>query len=142
MRIVNYNIMTREEKLATLIYDSVWTDENEKVFVEKVKSAVKQFLDEENEWHSVADGDLPPIGEEVIGYSKDWVDEDFNPRGTRACFLTDNGWISAMWWDYQDTYITISDIDIESNKSFFEHHIGKVNPTLWAHYPNLPKIEQ
>lgn len=50
--------MTREEKLATLIYDSVWVEENESVFVEKVKSAIKNFLDSENTWHKVSE-ELP-----------------------------------------------------------------------------------
>lgn len=53
--------MTREEKLAILIYDSVWTEEAESVFVEKVKSAIKNFLDNENPWHKALE-ELPEKG--------------------------------------------------------------------------------
>ena len=52
--------MTREEKLAILIYDSVWTEEDENVFVEKVKSAIKSFLDNESHWHKVSE-ELPEV---------------------------------------------------------------------------------
>lgn len=36
-----------------------------------------------------------PYGQEVIGYNKEWVHEDFNPSGTRIGFLTDIGFISV-----------------------------------------------
>ena len=44
----------------------------------------------------------PPFGVEIIAYHHKWVDEDFNPNGTRVGFLSDEGFISAFWWDYQD----------------------------------------
>ncbi len=51
--------------------------------------------------------DNAPIGAEVIGFSEEWVHEDFNPKGTRACWLSDDGiWTSAKWLDYHDTYVT------------------------------------
>ena len=44
------------------------------------------------------DADHPlPYDQEVIGYNKEWVHEDFNPSGTRVGFLTDTGFISAKW---------------------------------------------
>lgn len=46
-------------------------------------------------------------GVEVIGYHPGWVDEDFNPKGTRIGFFTDEGeFCCARWNDSQDTYIT------------------------------------
>ena len=44
---------------------------------------------------------------EVIGYSPDWEDPDFNPNGTRVCFIFGDGtqWCSAKWIDYQDCYV-------------------------------------
>lgn len=51
----------------------------------------------------------PNIGEEVLAHSPLWIDEDRNPKGIRVGFLneSENGdFISARWWDYQDTYIT------------------------------------
>ena len=39
----------------------------------------------------------PPFGVEVIAYHHKWVDEDFNPNGTRVGFLGDEEFISAFW---------------------------------------------
>jgi hypothetical protein len=47
-----------------------------------------------------------------IGFNKDWIDEDFNPDGTRECFPTDgasSGWCSAKCIDYHDTYASVYD---------------------------------
>jgi len=46
----------------------------------------------------------PPNGCTYIGYHPDWIDPDYNKRGTRECFLGGAGTISAQWNDYQDTY--------------------------------------
>ena len=42
-------------------------------------------------WQKVSER-MPEMGVEVIGYNRDWVDEDFNPNGTRVCFYDDTGW--------------------------------------------------
>ena len=56
------------------------------------------------------DADHPlPYDQEVIGYNKEWVHEDFNPSGTRIGFLTDTGFISAKWVNDQDCYGTCSE---------------------------------
>ena len=53
------------------------------------------------------DADHPlPYGQEVVGYNKEWVHEDFNPSGTRIGFLNDNGFTSAKWVNDQDCYAT------------------------------------
>ena len=47
--------------------------------------------------------DYPKVGVEGIGYSKDWIDEDSCPNGTRVCFrdyndVSDNlGWFTSTW---------------------------------------------
>ena len=49
----------------------------------------------------------PEYGIEVLGFSKEWIDEDFNPDGTRVCFMTDGSdtkWHSAKYCNHQDTY--------------------------------------
>lgn len=52
----------------------------------------------------------------LIGYSKDWIDPDFNPDGTRECFINgDLAWTSARYVDYQDCYIE----DCETKPSHF-----------------------
>ena len=55
-----------------------------------------------------ADHSLPD-GQEVIGYNKEWVHEDFNPSGTRIGFLSDIGFHSAKWVNDQDRYTTCSE---------------------------------
>ncbi len=50
----------------------------------------------------------PPIGVEVLAYSPTWIHPDFNIKGIRVGFLNGdkNGdFISAKWWDTQDTYV-------------------------------------
>ena len=84
----------------------------------------------------------PPFGVEVIAYHHKWVDEDFNPNGTRIGFLSDEGFTSAFWWDYQDCYETISKQHCESNKDFYASHIENTEPEFWLPMPKfsgLPK---
>ena len=47
-------------------------------------------------WNKVSEKEIP-FGEEVIAFNKEWIDEDFNPNGTRIGFLLDDGFISATW---------------------------------------------
>lgn len=96
--------MTREEKLAIFIYDSVWTEEDEGVFVEKVKSAIKHFLDKENLWHKTSE-ELPPYDKVVIvaydGYTEDCC---FNHRSNNPEVKTsDNGWCD-VGYDTEPTH--------------------------------------
>lgn len=45
-------------------------------------------------WNKVSEKELP-FGEEVIAFNKEWIDEDFNPNGTRVGFLQDDGFVSG-----------------------------------------------
>ena len=81
----------------------------------------------------------PPFGVEVIAYHHKWVDEDFNPNGTRVGFLGDQGFISAFWWDYQDCYETISKLNCESNRDFYRSHIDNTEPEFWFPIPKFIK---
>ena len=81
----------------------------------------------------------PPIGVEVIAYNHKWVDEDFNSKGMRIGFLSDDGFISAFWYDEQDCYETISKLHCESNKDFYRSHIDNTEPEFWTPIPELPK---
>ena len=61
-------------------------------------------------WIPVNKGEKPKINDnqEVIGYNKKWIDPDYNPNGTRACFTTDNatyGWQSAKFCTCNDGFI-------------------------------------
>ena len=79
----------------------------------------------------------PPFGVEVVAYHHKWVDEDFNPNGTRVGFLGDEGFISAFWWDYQDCYETISKLNCESNRDFYRSHIDNTEPEFWFPIPKF-----
>ena len=57
-------------------------------------------------WIKVDEDHPLPYGQEVIGYNKEWVHEDFNPSGTRIGFLSDVGFQSAKWNNDQDCYDT------------------------------------
>ena len=79
----------------------------------------------------------PPFGVEVITYHHEWIDEDFNPNGTRIGFLSDDGFTSAFWWDEQDCYETISKQYCESNKDFYANHINNTEPEFWSPIPKF-----
>ena len=102
------------------------------VFLEGAKFAL------ENLWINYKEKE-PPFGVEVIAYHHKWVDEDFNPNGTRIGFLSDDGFISAFWWDEQDCYETISKQHCESNRDFYRSHIDNTEPEFWVPIPKFIK---
>jgi len=59
-------------------------------------------LKEANQWKPISE--YTENMSEVIGYSEKWIDPDFNPRGTRVCFLNADGWISSKRCDYHEVY--------------------------------------
>ena len=79
----------------------------------------------------------PPKGVEVIAYHHKWIDEDFNPNGQRVGFLSEEGFISAYWWDYQDTYMNISRQECESSPEFYANHIDNTEPEYWTEMPKF-----
>ena len=100
------------------------------VFIEGAKFALEKL------WINFKEKE-PPFGVEVIAYHHKWVDEDFNPNGTRVGFLSDDGFISAFWWDYQDCFITISKSHCESNMDFYRSHIDNTEPEFWFPIPKF-----
>ena len=82
-------------------------------------------------WISVED-ELPDDGIEVIGFSEKWIHPDFNPEGTRVCFMSNGEWISAKWNNDQDSWHTHAEWCCGDNggKDF--------NPTHWQHKPKKP----
>lgn len=126
----NTNISSREDQMKVLdsflfrCWQMGWLDR-----FDATKSPWKKCKDE-----------LPPEGVEVIAYHHKWIDEDFNPNGTRVGFLNGDGeFTSAYWWDYQDCYQTINKSNCEDNKDFFKSHIDNTEPEYWCYVPELPK---
>lgn len=82
----------------------------------------------------------PPLGVEVIAFNRKWVDEDFNPNGTRIGFLSENDdFTSVYWWDEQDCYETINKSNCENDIIFHKIPIDNIEPEFWAYIPKFPK---
>lgn len=100
---------------------------------------------ETNGWISIKDRPLE-FGEEVIGYNPAWIDEDFNPNGTRIGFLSDYGddevegqtvaenpdagprhFCQAKWCNYHDEYHTLYGEEDDDE------------PNMPTHYMLIPK---
>lgn len=92
----------------------------------------------ENAWNLLKD--LKPLhGMEVICFNPNWIDEDFNLKGIRIGFLNgDDEFTTAYWWDYQDTYETISNSECNGNPSFSRHIQENTEPTHWMDLPEKP----
>jgi hypothetical protein len=48
-------------------------------------------------WIKVGDYKDYTDGLPVIGFNELWIDEDFNPKGTRECYYRDINWVSAKF---------------------------------------------
>lgn len=143
--------MAREEvKYASKDYVNYLLDKQEYHNEKYTEYDIKQAFEKGAEWADTHPKspwinykeEKPPFGAEVIAYHHKWVDEAFNPNGTRIGFLTYEGFISAYWWDEQDCYKTISKQHCESNKDFYRNHIDNTEPEFWLPMPKfsgLPK---
>lgn len=87
----------------------------------------------------------PEQGVEIIGFSKEWIDEDFNPEGTRICYMQDlliggldenpeHIWSSAAWCNTCDEWHTVN-----SDDEIVEGQLPRTPPTHWRPKPLPPK---
>ena len=137
-----------------------------KAKIERLKAAVKQnsigkftsvgFIracddilftidSESGAWIEVSEDHPLPYGQEVIGYNREWVNEDFNPSGTRIGFFSDAGFFSAKWVNDQDCYVTcleegddyiISQMQTDGTmKTWCRYENGEA---VEGHLPNMP----
>jgi len=51
------------------------------------------------------DSELPEEGIEVLFKSDKWINEDYNPNGTRIGFYNGDWYTTAYWCNYQDCYM-------------------------------------
>lgn len=94
-------------------------------------------------WQKVSEK-MPEMGVEVIGYNQGWVDEDFNPNGTRVCFYDDTGWYSAKWNNDQDSYDTTGCARCKCSEGSYEVCSScepKTKPTHWIPMPKMEEVE-
>lgn len=71
------------------------------------------------------------MGQQVIAYHREWIDEDDNPKGVRIGWQCDDDFTSAYWWSYQDCYMTISHSECDDNPAFSEKTKNSIEPELW-----------
>ena len=97
-------------------------------------------------WNKVSEKELP-FGEEVIAFNKEWIDEDFNPNGTRVGFLQDDGFVSATWNNEQDCYDTCYEegddyyqgvSGVPEMDAYFKQSALPNMPTHWMEIPTHP----
>ena len=76
----------------------------------------------------------PEEGFEVLLYNKNWINDDWNPKGVRIGYKDGVcGWISAYWCNYHDDYHTrTSD---EDDKQFEDYKAENQVPTHWIEIP-------
>ena len=105
----------------------------------KILSIIDSLQQEESGVWIKIDADHPlPYGQEVIGYNKEWVHEDFNPSGTRVGFLNDIGFISAKWVNDQDCYTTCSE---EGDDYTISQTLPDGTHKTWCKYENGEAVE-
>ena len=87
-------------------------------------------------WRKVSD-EFPPLGEEVVFYNPAWVDEDFNPKGTRIGFRLEEDYVTSYYWSHQDCYLSISHSECDNNPSYSEKIRSSIEPTEWMPIPQI-----
>lgn len=104
--------------------------------MQEVIASLKQ--EEPGVWVKIDADHQLPYGQEVIGYNKAWINEDFNPSGTRIGFLSDVGFHSAKWNNDQDCY----DTPCEEGDDYI---ISQIQPDgtekIWCKYDNGKAVE-
>lgn len=101
------------------------------------------------EWNKVSEVEIP-FGEEVIAFNEKWIDEDYNPNGTRVGFISDDSgevFISATWNNEQDCYDTCSEEGDDYYKgvsgipwmdAYYKQFAKPNMPTHWMKMPTHP----
>ena len=106
---------------------------------DEILSIIDSLQQEESGVWIKIDADHPlPYGQEVIGYNKEWVHEDFNPSGTRIGFLNDIGFISAKWVNDHDCYATCSE---EGDDYTISQILPDGTRKTWCKYENGEAVE-
>lgn len=123
--------MSREEAINKL--------ESLKISLPAAKSEISEIIKLiETPWIKYKDK-RPEFGIEVIAFHHKWIDEDFNPNGTRVGFINgDDTFTSAFWWDYQDCYTEINAEKCEEHPDFYRSHIDNTEPEYWKPMPKAP----
>ena len=126
-----------ETKSAKPSFDQFWAGQISAF--KGVRTIISSLQQEEPGVWVKIDADHPlPYGQEVIGYNKEWVHEDFNPSGTRVGFLTDTGFFSAKWVNGHDFYATCSE---EGDDYTISQILPDGTRKTWCKYENGEAVE-
>ena len=126
-----------ETKSAKPSFDQFWAGQISAF--KGVRTIISSLQQEEPGVWIKIDADHPlPYGQEVIGYNKEWVHEDFNPSGTRIGFLSDIGFHSAKWVNDQDCYSTCSE---EGDDYTLCEMLPDGTRKTWCKYENGEAVE-
>ena len=83
----------------------------------------------------------PVSGLEILMYNAKWIDEDFNPNGTRIGFKSDVlGYVTAYWCNKHDEYLTRD--SFENNTNFKNTKAEDQIPTHWCYITKPLKNNQ
>lgn len=126
-------LLTIFVKIAEILEGEVWQRER------NITKPSEKGVD--YEWRKYSE-QKPPMGQEVLAYHPDWVDEDFNPKGIRTGFQDlsdgdDGDFVSAHYWSHQDCYMTISHGICDDNLGFSDEIKNSIEPELWASLDSL-----
>jgi hypothetical protein len=96
-------------------------------------------INNNNGWIKVDDM-LPEEGIEVLCFNEAWINEDFNPKGIRIGFLNGSEWTTAHYWNYQDTYMTISHSYCDNDEEFSDEIRDNIDPTHYMLFSDKQPI--
>ena len=94
-------------------------------------------------WNKVSEKEIP-FGVELIAVDEKWIDEDFNPNGTRVGFIQDDGFVSATWNNEDDCYDTCYEEGddcsegVSGTQGADEYHKQFAKPNMPTHWMKMP----
>lgn len=117
------------------------------VWVKDILNFLKANKEEKNEWIKIDKKHPLPKFEEVLAYNKEWVEADFNPKGVRIGYLTDEGnFVSAKYdpdgedyvsrYEDGDDYQFFEEMEDGTRKTWYNN--GDDRGDIEGSRPNLP----
>lgn len=112
-----------------------------------INSLPEESSEEEKGWIKIDEKHPLPKFEEVLAYNKEWVEADFNPKGVRIGYLTDEGnFVSAKYdpdgedyiskYEEGDDYQFFEEMEDGTRKTWYNN--GDDRDDIEGYRPNLP----
>ncbi len=117
------------------------------IIKETAKDCLTQIEEQSSNWIKISKNNPLPKFVEVLAYNKEWIEVDFNPKGVRIGYLTDEGnFISAKYEPDGEDYI--SKYEEGDDYQFFQtqedgsiktwYNNGDDRGDIEGYRPNLP----